>query len=121
MIEFVLGLFFWVCMQAGIDPDSIKKPVVKTLNPAQMATLYCGKPQYCEELKPVYFDGKILYLMEGVEWEKDRVMTSFIVHDLVHYVQVQKIKDKKKLKKYVEPLELQALAVQKLYISLIEI
>jgi hypothetical protein len=121
MTEFILGLFLWVCVQTGVDPDSIKKPTVLALNPAQMATLYCGKPEYCDDLKPVYFDGKTLYLMQGIEWEDNRLMTSYLVHEMVHYVQTQKIKDKRKIKRYAEAFESQALTLQEIYLKSISI
>lgn len=86
-----------------------------------MATIHCGKPVLCDKFMPTAFDGKTIYIMKGIDWQKDRKLSALIVHDLVHEIQIQKIKDKQLFMKYSEQLEMQAIEIQKLYLSLLDV
>lgn len=118
-----MAVFLWVCTQMGIDPKTLPKPNFVPVTPTQMASIVCEPMVECQ-IPVAKQMGRNIFIVfaPGTNYLDNRQLTSYVVHEMVHYIQVQKFAKKPKLlKKYEEAFENQALIVQDRYYRSIEI
>jgi hypothetical protein len=129
MLEFIMSLLVWVCLQMGVDSATVEKPQVKFVSPEQMVVFWCKKPVICEEFQPVAYDGETFHIVQfGSDkdtlevYSRHRDITGYVIHALVHHVQFVKYANKDpKVMEETLAFEQQALEIQAKYMSMISI
>lgn len=105
----------------GVDPKTVDFPAVNVVSVQEMSIVMCGVVDPKCPVMPAVYDGQTFYVMEGLDFTRNREYSSFIVHHMVHVVQYTKLgKDPAKMKQYMPQYEQEALEHQRRWLSLEE-
>lgn len=97
----------------GVDYKTTPPPEIRMVSKEDMAKVTCGQVYSSCTIYPAVFDGQALYILEDLDYIKDKAAASFIVHHMVHAVQFRSVGgDLKKMEENQQKFEQQAMELQ---------